>query len=250
MKCDELITYMNDFLQVNQFKDYAPNGLQIEGKHEVKRIVTGVSACQGLIDKACELNADLLLVHHGFFWKNESPVIKGIKAKRIKALMAKDINLVGYHLPLDAHVDVGNNAMLAQKFGINKPKVVEGLEQGLIWYGNLSSALSADEFTQHIAQTLQRTPLHIGHNNQKINSIAWCSGGAQDYIEHAINLGVDAFISGEVSERTFHMAMENNIHYFAAGHHATESFGIQALGEHVANKFGLIHQFVDIPNPV
>ncbi|WP_434953431.1 Nif3-like dinuclear metal center hexameric protein [Shewanella sp. HL-SH4] len=245
-----LSTYLNEFLNVAKFKDYAPNGLQVQGKNAIRTIVTGVTACQPLIEQAIALNADAILVHHGFFWKNEPEVLTGMKYKRIKALMDNNINLFGYHLPLDAHHGVGNNVQLAQQLGILNPTVCENVPQDLLWHGHLMQTMSASEFNAHISQVLKRPALHIGDSSKPINTLAWCTGGAQDYIDYAVKMGVDAFISGEVSERTYHSAMEQNIHYFAAGHHATERYGIQALGQHLADKFGLTHHFVDVVNPV
>ena len=246
----ELTQYLADFLHVSAFKDYAPNGLQIEGKDEIRTIVTGVTACQALIDEAIRLNADAILVHHGFFWNNEPEVITGMKQRRIKALLKHDINLFGYHLPLDAHPMLGNNATLGRQLGIVDAEAIEEVAQGLLWRGKLDLAVSASEFSHTLEEALGRTPLHIGDGDAKIQHLAWCTGGAQDYIDVAASLGVDAFISGEVSERTFHSAVEQGIHYFAAGHHATERFGIQALGRHLAREFDLVHHFVDITNPV
>ncbi|BDM64694.1 GTP cyclohydrolase 1 type 2 [Shewanella sp. NFH-SH190041] len=250
MKRSDLVSYLSEFLLADTFKDYAPNGLQIEGRENIDKIVTGVSACQPLIDQAVVAGADALLVHHGFFWKNEPAPLVGMKGRRIKALFQHDINLLGYHLPLDAHPLVGNNAMLAQKLAINDAEPITGVAQGLVWRGELSQSITAADFATRIATVLGRAPLHIGDNAQQIKTLAWCTGGAQDYIDIAVAAGVDAFITGEVSERTFHAAMEQGISFYAAGHHATESYGIQALGQHLADKFGLEHQFIDIPNPV
>lgn len=247
---NELATYLDNFLNVKQFKDYAPNGLQVEGKDEIRTIVTGVTACQPLIDKAIVLNADAILVHHGFFWKNEPEVITGMKHRRIKALLNHDINLFGYHLPLDAHPGVGNNAELARALGIISPSVCVQVAQDLLWHGHLDAPMLPEAFAAHLHTVLGRKALHIGDKTKPISTLAWCTGGAQDYIDEAVKLGVDAFISGEVSERTFHSAMEQGIHYFAAGHHATEQFGIQALGEHLSREFGVNHHFIDIVNPV
>jgi dinuclear metal center YbgI/SA1388 family protein len=246
----ELTQYLAEFLQVSTYKDYAPNGLQVEGRNKIKTIVTGVTACQALIDRAVALNADALLVHHGFFWKGESDVITGMKYKRIKALINNGINLYGYHLPLDGHPMLGNNAELGRALGIIDAESLAGMAQGLVWQGRLDEPVSVEDFSHLLGRALGRQALHLGESDKMIHHLAWCSGGAQDYIDIAVELGVDAFISGEVSERTFHCAVEQDIHYFAAGHHATERFGIQALGEHLSSKFGVIHHFVDIPNPV
>lgn len=246
----ELAQYLADFLHVSAFKDYAPNGLQVEGKDDIRTIVTGVTACQALIDEAVRLNADAILVHHGFFWKNEPEVITGMKLRRIKALLSHDISLFGYHLPLDAHPMLGNNATLARQLGIVDAEPIEELAQGLLWRGKLDLPVSASDFASILEKALGRAPLHIGESEAQIQYLAWCTGGAQDYIDMAASLGVDAFISGEVSERTFHSAVEQGIHYYAAGHHATERFGIEALGRHLAREFNLVHHFVNISNPV
>ncbi|MDX6017637.1 MULTISPECIES: Nif3-like dinuclear metal center hexameric protein [Shewanella] len=250
MQREELKQYLHEFLQLDQFRDYAPNGLQVEGKAEIRKIVTGVTACQALIDRAVEAGADALLVHHGFFWKNEPEVLTGMKQRRIKTLLLNDINLFGYHLPLDAHPMLGNNAELGRVLGVIEPEAVETVAQGLLWQGVLDSPMTAKDLSAMLEQCLGQVPLHLDGGDRSIQKLAWCTGGAQDYIDTAAALGVDAFISGEVSERTFHSAVEQGIHYFSAGHHATERFGIKALGEHLAHEFALEHEFIDIPNPV
>ncbi|WP_394202070.1 Nif3-like dinuclear metal center hexameric protein [Shewanella waksmanii] len=250
MKRAELTSYLNDYLQVGLYKDYAPNGLQVEGACEIKTIVTGVTACQALIEKAAELNADALLVHHGFFWKGEPEVLTGMKYRRIKALIDNNINLLGYHLPVDGHPEIGNNAQLGRKLGLTNAEAIEGVAQGLVWQGELAEAESPQAFAGRIHHALGRDPVYFGAEVEQIKRVAWCTGGAQDYIDIAVQAGVDAFISGEMSERTFHSAVEQGIHYFSAGHHATERYGIKALGEHLAEKFGVNHQFIDIDNPV
>ena len=250
MKREELRQYLGEFLQLDKFRDYAPNGLQVEGKAEIRKIVTGVTACQALIDRAVEAGADALLVHHGFFWKNEPEVLTGMKQRRIKSLLLNDINLFGYHLPLDAHPMLGNNAELGRVLGVIEPEAVETVAQGLLWQGVLDSPMTAKGLSALLEQRLGQVPLHLDGGERGIQKLAWCTGGAQDYIDTAAALGVDAFISGEASERTFHSAVEQGIHYFGAGHHATERFGIKALGEHLAREFELEHEFIDIPNPV
>ncbi|WP_345872024.1 Nif3-like dinuclear metal center hexameric protein [Shewanella algae] len=250
MKREELRQYLGEFLQLDKFRDYAPNGLQVEGKAEIRKIVTGVTACQALIDRAVEAGADALLVHHGFFWKNEPEVLTGMKQRRIKSLLLNDINLFGYHLPLDAHPVLGNNAELGRVLGVIEPEAVETAAQGLLWQGVLDSPMTAKDLSALLEQRLGQAPLHLDGGERNIQKLAWCTGGAQDYIDAAAALGVDAFISGEASERTFHSAVEQGIHYFGAGHHATERFGIKALGEHLAREFELEHEFIDIPNPV
>jgi len=245
---DEIVDYCNTLLRVNEFSDYCPNGLQVEGRAEVRRIISGVTACQALIDRAIEQQADAILVHHGFFWKNEAPVITGIKRKRISALLENGISLLAYHLPLDAHGTLGNNATLADKLDLQVEEVNSG---GLLWSGQLAQSMRASAFVQHIAQRLGREPLHLpAGSGREIRRVGWCTGGAQHYIEQAAAQGLDAYISGEVSEQTCHLAQELDIHYFAAGHHATESYGVQALAGHLAEKFAVHCEFIDVPNPV
>lgn len=240
-------SFINDFLEVNQFKDYAPNGLQVEGEEKLTKIITGVSASHALIEAAIEKNAEAILVHHGWFWGKEDPCIVGMKYRRLKLLIEHDISLLAYHLPLDAHPELGNNAQLAKRFGFEIEGVMD--EQGVGNYGRLKEYVSLEELGQQIEKSLHRKPLLISGGAHAIRRVAWCSGGAQDRINKAIDAGVDAFISGEVSENTVHLARECGVHYIAAGHHATERYGIAALGEHVAAKFGLMCEFVDIDNP-
>ncbi|MBL4762877.1 MAG: Nif3-like dinuclear metal center hexameric protein [Gammaproteobacteria bacterium] len=247
----ELTRYTNKLLNVSQFQDYCPNGLQVEGRAEIKKIVSGVTACQALIDIAIEKEADVLLVHHGYFWKNESPVITGVKKKRIQALLANGISLLAYHLPLDAHKELGNNVQLAQRLGFDIEGWFAGRKgQEIACHGALKSVSSAEALQQSISAVLHREALHIPGAAKEIKSIAWCTGAAQGYIEDAIALGVDAYISGEVSESTVHAARESGVHFFSCGHHATERYGVQALAAHLSEKFALAHEFVDIDNPV
>ena len=245
-----LVEAIAQFLNVNAISDYCPNGLQVEGKAQIKRIVSGVTASQALIDAAIELQADAILVHHGYFWKGEEQPIVGMKQRRIKALLANDINLLAYHLPLDVHPEVGNNVQLAQRLGLTVTGPLEpGNPRNVGLIGELDTPLSASEFAARIAAALDRTPLVVDHQ-QPIKRVAWCTGAAQGYIQHAITAGADAFITGEVSENTFHSAQENNISFFAAGHHATERYGVQALGAWLAERFNLEHHYVECPNPV
>ncbi|MGF1682596.1 Nif3-like dinuclear metal center hexameric protein [Photobacterium minamisatsumaniensis] len=248
----KLESELNKLLSPHLIKDYCPNGLQIEGNAEVKKIITGVTACQALIDHAIAEKADAILVHHGFFWKGEPAEIRGMKFRRIKALIENGINLYAYHLPLDVHPELGNNAQLAKLLGI---EVLGGLEDGnpnsVAIYGQLDQPLTGDELAARLAITLHREPLHIGDNSPKeIKTVGWCTGGGQDYIELAAQKGLDAFISGEISERTVHISRELGIHYYSAGHHATERYGIKALGEYLAIKYDLDINFIDIDNPV
>ncbi|GGD10715.1 Nif3-like dinuclear metal center hexameric protein [Halopseudomonas salina] len=246
-----LVDYCNNLLESDAFQDYCPNGLQVEGAGQVQRLVTGVTASQALVDAAVATGAQMLLVHHGYFWKGEPAAVTGIKYRRLKALLGADVNLLAYHLPLDVHGELGNNVQLAKLLGW---KVLGGLEpdnpRSVGLYGELPEAMEGGALARHMADVLQREPLHIAGNDRPIKRIAWCTGAAQGYIERAIALGADAYVTGEVSEPTVHAARENGIHFFAAGHHATERYGVKALGEHLAERFGLHHEFIDIDNPV
>ncbi|NVD06079.1 Nif3-like dinuclear metal center hexameric protein [Vibrio sp. JPW-9-11-11] len=248
----QLESILNQKLSPQLVKDYAPNGLQVEGSSTIKHIVTGVTASQALIDKAIELNADALVVHHGYFWKGEPEPIRGMKGKRIRTLIKNDINLYGYHLPLDIHPELGNNAQLAGLLDIEVEGGMEGHEQSVAMFGRLKQPLSGSELADKIDRVLNRSPLHIAPEqaNKPIETLGWCTGGGQDYIELAVKLGLDAFISGEISERTTYTAREMGVHYFAAGHHATERYGVKALGEWLAEEHGVEVTFIDIDNPV
>lgn len=248
----QLEKILNEKLSPQLIKDYAPNGMQVEGKSEIKRIVTGVTASQALIDKAIELEADALLVHHGYFWKGEPEPIRGMKGKRIRSLIKSDINLYGYHLPLDIHPELGNNAELARLLDIEVGGGLEGHPQSVALFGRLKQAMTGADFANKINHVLNREPLHIAPDNAEkmIETVGWCTGGGQDFIELAAQHGLDAFISGEISERTTYTARELDIHYFSAGHHATERYGIKALGEWLAQEHGLDVTFIDIDNPV
>ncbi|MFW5426230.1 MAG: Nif3-like dinuclear metal center hexameric protein [Methylophagaceae bacterium] len=247
----ECLSYLETVLEPGKFQDYCPNGLQVAGREHIKTLVTGVTASQELLDAALDLEADTILVHHGYFWRGEDPRVIGIKQRRLKQLLLHDINLIAYHLPLDAHPVVGNNAQLAKLLEIEVQGSIQGTgDSNIVLYGCLKSPVAAVDFADKISQTLQRSPLLIEGHERPIKSIGWCSGAAQGYIEQAAELGLDAFISGEISEQTVHLARELGIHYFAAGHHATERYGVKALGEHLAEKFDVQHHFIDIDNPV
>lgn len=248
---DELVAACDRELAVERFKDYTLNGLQVEGRERVRRVMSGVTACQALIDAAVAWQADLLLVHHGYFWKNEPVAITGMKRRRIQTLLAHDINLLAYHLPLDAHATLGNNAALGRRLGLVAEGCADGeVGEGLLWLGRPAVPLSAAALAAHLATCLGRAPLLVeAPGVGEIQRVAWCTGGAQDMITAAWEAGAEAFISGEISERTTHLARELGIHYLAAGHHATERDGVQALGEWLAGRFGVVHKFVDIDNP-
>jgi dinuclear metal center YbgI/SA1388 family protein len=248
---NDLEIHLNALLKPEQIKDFCPNGLQIQGSDEIHKIVTGVTATQALIEQAIHEKADALVVHHGFFWKNESYVIRGMKHKRIKALIENNISLFAYHLPLDIHPELGNNAQLAQLFEINNVQPLEvGNPLSVAVRGKFSHHISGDELQTRISQQLSRDCLHISPpSNKKIKTVAWCSGGGQNYIELAAEQGIDAFISGEVSEQTTHVAREMDIHFYAAGHHATERYGAKALAKHLGDELSIPSLFIDIDNP-
>ena len=246
----QLVDHLNTLLTIDKIQDYCPNGLQVEGAAQVSSIVTGVTASQALIEHAVAINADAILVHHGYFWKHEAPQIVGIKKQRIARLLENNISLLAYHLPLDLHAELGNNVQLAKVLGW-QPDIeisANGLPP-LIRTATLNSPCDGVIMAQHLTQCLQREPLHIPAN-KKINRVAWCTGGAQSSLLAAVDLGVDAYITGEASEQTVHEARESGIHFFAAGHHATERYGVKALGEFIASKWDVECHFVDCDNPV
>ena len=247
----ELVEYTDGLLEVEQFRDYAPNGLQVEGRADIKCIVSGVTACQELIERAIAEQADAIIVHHGYFWKGEDACITGMKRRRLVRLLQTITRLMEYHLPLDAHAELGNNAQLAQVLGLRQQGCFGddgGMQLGQ--YGKLATPMSGAAFADHISQCLGRTPQYIAGSSETIDNVGWCTGAAQSYNKQLEIRGLDAFISGEISEQTVHAARECGIHYFAAGHHATERFGVQALGAHLAGQFGLRHVFIDVENPV
>ena len=265
-----LTQFCDDYLSADAFKDYAPNGLQVDGGQPIKRIVTGVTACEALIDAAIEAKADAIMVHHGYFWKGEPETITGMKGRRIRKLMQHGISMIGYHLPLDAHPIIGNNAKLAEMLGLTITEALYPHESHPVGNIAICEPQSAKTLIQTITQALGRVPLHISsdfslsdslpndcrltnegetNHTKLIERIGLCTGGAQDMIEQAAMMECDAYLSGEISERTTHSARELGIDYFACGHHATERGGIQALGELVAQHFGLPVTFIDIDNP-
>ena len=246
----ELLAEITRQLKPDQFNDYCPNGLQIEGKPEIRHLVTGVTASQRLLDAAVEAGADAVLVHHGYFWRGEDSVITGLKRKRIKTLLDHDISLIAYHLPLDSHAVLGNNAQLGAVLGLTATgELLKQNNQVMGLVAELPEDESGAQMFARIEHALGRTPMHISAD-RPIRRVAWCTGAAQNYIEQAVRIGADAYISGEISEQTVHSAQEHGIHYFAAGHHATERYGVKALGEMLAQRFGIRHTFIDIDNPV
>mgnify|MGYP006426321299 CR=1 FL=1 len=247
----DLVAYSDSLLESESLHDYTPNGLQLAGREQVARLMTGVTACRELLEAAREWPADALLVHHGWFWKNEPPQITGMKRERVRIALEAGFSLLAYHLPLDVHRSYGNNAELGRLLGITVAgQYAAGGVPGLLWAGRLEAPIQAEAFEERIRAGLGRAPLRVGPQRGLIETVAWCTGAGQDFLEQAAGLGVDAFVSGEISERTTHSARESGVHYFAAGHHATERYGVQALGEHLAGRFGLEHRFVDIDNPV
>ncbi len=244
----ELTAYMDGLLAIHTYRDYAPNGLQIEGRREVARLATAVTASLDALDQAADWGADALLVHHGYFWQGEDACILGAKKRRIARCLTAGINLLAYHLPLDGHAELGNNVRLAMKLGIvpRGPLPTEPL----LWTGVLPQTLDAATLARHLTARLHREPLYLAGGPLQIHTVAWCSGGGQKLLTTAAQAGVDAFISGEASESSYHLAYEYGIHYFACGHHATERYGVQALGEHVAQRFDLEYCYLESDNPV
>ncbi|MNQ56653.1 putative GTP cyclohydrolase 1 type 2 [compost metagenome] len=245
-----LVAEAQRYLNAARISDYCPNGLQIEGRPQVRRIVSGVTASQALVDAAVAAEADVLLVHHGYFWKGENPCITGMKQRRVKTLLSNDISLLAYHLPLDVHPEVGNNVQLAAQLEIT----VEGplapddpRSVGLL--GSLCEPMSPRDFARRVQEVLGREPLLV-EGVEMVRRIGWCTGGGQGYIDQAIAAGVDLYLTGEASEQTFHSARENGISFIAAGHHATERYGVQALGDYLARRFAIEHLFIDCPNPI
>jgi len=251
MQLKQLCDFCDDFLHVHEFDDYCPNGLQVESSTEVNHIVAGVTASLDLIDAAIAQKADTLLVHHGYFWKGESQPVAGFKGRRIRRLIKNNINLIAYHLPLDAHPQVGNNAQFGKLMGWEVQGSFGSVgEHDIVLSGALQTPMTLDELCASIERRLGTNVLGVSAGDRPIQTIAWCTGAAQDYIEQASARGIDAFVSGEISEHTFHFAKEAGIHYIAAGHHATERYGVQALAAVIEKQFGLRQQFIDIPNPV
>ncbi|QCP51181.1 Nif3-like dinuclear metal center hexameric protein [Trinickia violacea] len=244
----ELELYLNSVLETGRFKDYCPNGLQVEGRRRINKIATGVTASLAFLEAALEWGADAVLVHHGYFWRNEAPQITGRKYKRLKLLLANDLNLFAFHLPLDDHPEYGNNAQLGERMGW----IPDGRfgDQDLGWMTTLPMPITLAHFAAQVEQTLGREPLVLGDPDWELRRVAWCTGGAQSYFEAAIDAGADVFLTGEISEPTTHMSAESGVAYLAAGHHATERFGVQALGAHLSETFDVEHLFIDIHNPV
>lgn len=243
---------LSDLLETERFSDYCPNGLQVEGKAQIGLLVTGVTASLAFLEAAIVAGADAVLVHHGWFWRGEDPRIIGPKRLRLAAVLGAELNLYGYHLPLDAHPTLGNNAQLARLLGWPVDSVVVRRfgDQGLGWCADLAMPTNARDLCIHLESALNRTPLAVGALDRPIRRLAWCTGAAHSMLPQAIDAGADAFVSGEINEPTVHLAREAGVTYIAAGHHATEAWGVQAVGAAVAQTLGIEHRFIDDPNPV
>jgi len=272
----QLLSTLDTLLKPERFNDYCPNGLQVEGRSEIQRLVTGVTASQALLDAAVASNADAILVHHGYFWRSEPPCITGMKGRRIRTLIRANINLYAYHLPLDCHLELGNNAGLGRVLGVDSYAPVDPANPNLpIFHGRYSRPRKQSEIAAHLSRVLGREVLsetglgaqahpqagpqvdpqvdpqrglQVG-SERLVETVAWCTGGGQGYIDTAANFGADLFVTGEVSEQTIHSAREQGIGFIAAGHHATERFGAKNVGEWLAQELGIWHAFIDIPNP-
>jgi dinuclear metal center YbgI/SA1388 family protein len=248
MQRSRLEAYLDRYLDVGRFRDYCPNGLQVEGRESVARLVSGVTASVQFLEAAIDARADAVLVHHGYFWRGEDARVIGPRRRRIALLIKHDLNLFAFHLPLDAHEEVGNNAALARELDFS----VSGRfgEQDIGMHGEVSQAATLGELAGHVEKRLQRKPVVVGDVSRPVRRVAWCTGAAQGYVEDAARLGVDAYVTGEISEQTVHFARESGIGFISAGHHATERYGVQSLGAHLADRFALDHRFIDIDNPV
>ncbi|HYW56333.1 MAG TPA: Nif3-like dinuclear metal center hexameric protein [Polaromonas sp.] len=247
-----LLAAFDQLLQPERFKDYGPNGLQVEGKADVRKIVSGVTASLALIEAAVAAQADAIFVHHGLFWRGQDGRVTGWMKQRLGLLLAHDINLYAYHLPLDAHPELGNNAQLGLTLGLKADRLFGDNNLGFL--GSRSDAAengfeSAENLADHVRNVLNRPVVLVGRAKGAIKNVAWCTGGAQDYFEAAIEAGADAFITGEISEPQAHYAREMGVAFIACGHHASERYGAPAVAAHVAAQFGLAHEFIDIDNP-
>lgn len=250
VKLLELADYSNRTLEIARYHDYCPNGLQVAGCDQIRTLITGVTASERFLEAAISAGADVALVHHGYFWKGENPVLVGMKYRRIQRLIDSNVALLAYHLPLDCHIEFGNNAQLAKRFGFNiTNQHTAGGVDGLLWEGTLTEPEPADQFIARVSAALNRDCLAVGCQEHDIKKVAWCSGGGQRFLNDAAILGADAYISGEISEQTTHEANEQGMLYLAAGHHATERYAVQAFGEHLAERFDIVHQHIDIDNP-
>lgn len=247
---EQLSEYLACLLDIKRIRDFSPNGLQVEGRGRIARLVTGVTASAALIDAALADGADAILVHHGYFWRGEDGRITGTRRRRLKSLLANDINLYAYHLPLDIHPELGNNAQLGLRLGLVRQEQFGENDLGWLGLPDDPQLRTVGDLALRIEQRLGRAPMLIGDAQQPAGRIGWCTGAAQGYLDDAIAAGASTYLSGEISEQTVHLARESGVAYLACGHHATERYGVQALGEHLAAHFGIRHRFIDIDNPV
>jgi dinuclear metal center YbgI/SA1388 family protein len=243
----DIESHLSSLLEVSRFRDYGPNGLQVEGRPEVRRIVSGVTASLALIEAAVAAGADAMLVHHGLFWKGHDGRVTGWLKARLEVLLAHQINLFAYHLPLDAHPEFGNNAQFGARLGWRADGRFGDQQLGFI--GTLAEATRSDALGDLLQQRLGRTPTLVPGDGRAMRRVAWCTGGAQGYFEAAIAAGADVFVTGEISEPQAHYARETGVAFIACGHHASERYGAPALAAHVAQTFGIEHQFIEIDNP-
>jgi len=245
---ETVLELLDQELRPELTRDYCPNGLQVEGSQTVNKLVSGVTACQALIDCAVEAQADAILVHHGFFWRGEDSRLIGMKAARVRALMQHDINLFAYHLPMDLHPTMGNNAGLGRVMGVEAFGMLDPSDHSMpVFVGDAASRTTATDIAASLELNLGRSVTLVGEG--AVSSIGWCTGGGQGYIDAAADAGCDLFVSGEMSEQTVHVARERGIAFIAAGHHATERFGPQSIGQWLGAQLGIDHQFVDINSP-
>lgn len=244
---DTLLSHLHQMLEADRFKDYGPNGLQVEGKARIHKVVTGVTASLAMIEAAVAEGADALLVHHGLFWRGQDGRVTGWMRQRLAKLLQHDINLIAYHLPLDAHASLGNNAQWGQRLGWVADTRFG--DQNLGFMGPAPAGLGFDALLQQLRQVMGREVTGIPGDGRPIQRVAWCSGGAQGYFEQAIAAGADVFLTGEISEPQAHYAQETGVAFIACGHHASERWGVQAVGEHLAQRMGVVHTFIDLPNP-
>lgn len=251
MQRTELLYQLNHLLEPRQVKDYAPNGLQVEGTTDVSRVITGVTASEALIDAAIDAQADAIVVHHGYFWRNEESAIVGMKQRRLKKLLAHDINLFAYHLPLDIHPVIGNNRLLGDALGLTDMTAVAQVSpEGILYQGRFPEPQEISQLHARLQAEFKRSPLIESAGHTHLATVAWCTGGGQKFIDEAVGLGVDAFLTGEVSESTIHTARECDIAFIGAGHHATERYGVQQLAAWINAHLGCVTaEFIDIPNP-
>lgn len=247
---EQLSEYLACLLDIKRIRDFSPNGLQVEGRGRIASVVTGVTASAALIDAALAAGADAILVHHGYFWRGEDGRITGTRRRRLKSLLANDLNLYAYHLPLDMHPELGNNAQLGLRLGLVRQEQFGENDLGWLGQADDPQLRTVGELAARIEQRLGRTPMLIGDPHQPVGRIGWCTGAAQGFLDDAITAGANTYLSGEISEQTVHLARESGVAYLACGHHATERYGVQALGEHLAARFGVRHRFIDIDNPV